>query len=59
MLQTRAGIFTNSGLVLMYHEKFGIHIDPEGLMGSVPLDIVGGAVFVIGVFLGASGVRED
>jgi hypothetical protein len=47
------------GFVLMYHEKFGIHINPEGIIGNVPLDIVGGAVFVIGVFLGASGMRED
>jgi hypothetical protein len=43
----------------MYHEKFGIHIDPEGLMGNAPLDIVGGVFFVIGVFLGASGMGED
>jgi hypothetical protein len=47
------------GFVLMYHEKFGIHIDPEGLMGNAPLDIVGGVFFVIGVFLGASGMGED
>jgi hypothetical protein len=52
-------IFVLFGFVLMYHENFGIHIDPTELMGNVPLDMLGGVFFAIGVFLGASGMRED
>jgi hypothetical protein len=52
-------IFVLFGFVLMYHENFGIHIDPTELMGNVPLDMLGGVLFAIGVFLGASGMRED
>jgi hypothetical protein len=52
-------IFVCFGFVLMYHENFGIHIDPTELMRNVPLDMLGGVFFAIGVFLGASGMRED
>lgn len=52
-------IFACLGFVLTYHENFGIHVNPGEGMRNVPLDIVGGVLFVIGVFLGASGMRAD
>ena len=53
------GIAVTLGLVLMYPVTFGIHFDSPVVLDDIPIDIIGGILFVMGIFLVANGIKAE
>ncbi len=53
------GITATLGMVLMYPDTFGIHLETTMVLAGVPIDVLGGVVFALGIFLVANGMKAE
>jgi hypothetical protein len=53
------GLAAALGLALMYPESFGIPLDTAMVLPGVPVDMLGGTVFALGIFVIAKAAQMD